>query len=372
METSKLYSIVNDLIIKIKSSNILKTLILITQTSNKLIQSAQSPNNIKQPISDQLTNLCNEIVNLISTFIPTPLSIEDDKIYQAINAYNLFGFEGQKRINNIPKEILVNPKNITIEIANYQSDVNKLIDLHKSLSSFSEIFQIEDTHSQNNDSIKIIFQGEAEINNLDELAKVSSKWNKDLIAFALLTKENDRTFRIEAVERGSIILILTAIAGIVCAFGKAANYILDTIKKYYEIKIFAHNAKLLQGKIPERTIQDLEDSSKLKIKTETNEITKKLVEEYGWNEVENRKDVNNAIGIAIRHILEFIHKGGKVEIKLVNDNNDEKVEQNLILKYNEIKQFENKIALIEGQKPMLELTDKFNDEENVSEEKIKN
>lgn len=187
----------------------------------------------------------------------------------------------------------------------------------------------------------------------------------------MLAKENDRTFRIETVERGSIILTLSAIAGIVYAFGKALDQVLDVIKKYYEIKKLAHDAKQLKGGVPEKTIQELEAASKLKVRTETNVTTKQLIEEYGWNSdgEEQRRDVDAAVRIAVRHLLEFVNQGGKVDVKLLAQNEQNKeVEMNLTLKYSEIKQTENQVSSGDDEKQILELTDKDSDEISIDEE----
>ena len=136
---------------------------------------------------------------------------------------------------------------------------------------------------------------------------------------------------------------------------------LDVIKKYYEIKKIAYDAKMLKGGVPEKTIHELEAASKLKVKTETAEITSQLIEEYGWNAdgEEQRRDVDTAVRIAVKHLLEFVNQGGKVDIKLLAQNEQNKeVEMNLTLKYSEIKQIENQVSSGDGGKQILELTDK--------------
>jgi hypothetical protein len=199
---------------------------------------------------------------------------------------------------------------------------------------------------------------------------VSTKWNQNLIAFALLTKENDRNFRIEAVERGSLVFYLSAVPVIIMGFAKAIDKVLDVIKKYYEVRKIYESAKQLKSGVPDKIIHDLENASKLKIRAEANDITDQLIEEYGWNKDENleRRDVDTAIRIAVKHILDFINKGGKLDIKFIAQGNKEKeIEMNISLKYTNIKQLENQLTAVEGQSQMLEISDGESDEEENAE-----
>lgn len=371
METAKLYKIVNDINEKIQNSGILDQLNTSFQNLIKLEQQAQLTPQVRQQLITQIENSKREILTANKTIIPTSLSVEDNKIYEALDAYNLFGYDGQQRLTKIFTEVLSNPSNTKLQLHQYQSEINRITQLYTSLSTFADKLPINTGQQTDKDSIIIFFQGGSEINNLDELAKVSTKWNQNLIAFALLTEENDRTFRIETVERGSIILTLSAVPAIAYAFAKATDKVLDIIKKYYEIKKLAHDAKQLIGGIPEKTIHDLEAASKLKLKAETNEITNQLIEEYGWNGEgkAERKDVDSAVRLAVRHLLDFVNKGGKVDIKLIAQSSeaDKEIEMNLTVKYNEIKQIEKQVTGVEGKNQMLELSEGEEKDDNEDE-----
>lgn len=358
MEISKLFKVVKEITDKVQATNLNGHIQVINQNIDQLIRQAQGTPAAKQRFIAQIENSKKEILTAINTYIPTSLSVEESKVYESLGAYNLFGYDGQQQINNIFGDIQSNPNGVKGKLQQYQQEINKIIQLHGSIASFSDKLPLSGVQKDNLDSIVIFFQGGSEINNLDELAKVSTKWNQVLIAFAQLARESDRTFRIEAVERGSIILTLSAIAGIVYAFGKASDKVLDVVKKYYEIKKLAHEAKQLKGGVPEKTIKDLEEASKLKIVTETKEITKELIEEFNWNENGDKEAVDNAVRMAIRHLLEFVNKGGKVDIKLIaQDTQNKQMEMNLTLKYSDIKQIEKTVDPNRDKKPMLELSE---------------
>jgi|JI10StandDraft_1071094.scaffolds.fasta_scaffold06130_9 hypothetical protein len=368
MEISKLFKVVKEITDKVQATNLNGHIQTINQNIDQLIRQAQGTPVAKQRFLTQVENGKKEILTAINTYIPTSLSVEESKVYESLGAYNLFGYEGQQQINKIFVEIQTNPNVVKGKLQQYLQEINKIIQLHGSIASFSDKLPLSGSQKDNLDSIVIFFQGGSEINNLDELAKVSTKWNQVLIAFAQLARESDRTFRIEAVERGSIILTLSAIAGIVYAFGKASDKVLDTVKKYYEIKKLAHEAKQLKGGVPEKTIKDLEEASKLKIVTETKEITKELIEEFNWNENGDKEAVDNAVRMAIRHLLEFVNKGGKVDIKLIaQDTQNKQMEMNLTLKYSDIKQIEKTVDPNRDKRPMLELSEGEKAESNGGE-----
>jgi uncharacterized protein YxeA len=356
MDVGKLYKIAKELNDNIQSAGLKIRFATITQNIQKLTQQGQTTIQTKQQILANIESSKREISTAINTFIPTNLSVEDGKVYESIGAYELFGYTGKLRFLSIFNDLQSNSASVRNELQKYQQEINKITQLYSSLAEFSEKLPKADEGLVKNDLIVLFFQEGAEINNLDELAKVSTQWNKVLIAFALLSKDNDTNFRIETVERGSIILTLSAIAGVVFALGKAVDKVLDTVKKYYEIKKLAHEAKQIKG-VPESAIRELENSSKLKLKTEANEIARQLIEEYGWNEKSDRKDVDSAVRIAVRQLLEFVNKGGKVDIKLLAQNSDKKeMEVNISLKYKEIKSIENIIAP-DGNNQKLEITD---------------
>jgi hypothetical protein len=374
MEIAKLYKVVKDINEKIQSTGILEHFNTIIQNLTKLGQQAQITAQARQQLVTSIGNSRREITSAINTFIPTTLTVEENEIYETLDAYNLFGYDGQQRLTNIFSEVQSNPNNAKTQLQQYQSELNRITQLYTSLSTYADKLPLDKVQQTDKDSIIIFFQGGAEIDNLDELAKVSTKWNQNLIAFALLTEENDRTFRIETVERGSIILTLSAMPAIAYGFAKATDKVLDVIKKYYEIKKLAHDAKQLKGIVPEKTIQDLEAASKLKLKAETNEITTQLIEEYGWNAdgKEQRKDVDTAVRLAVRQLLDFVNKGGKLDVKLIAQNNEtnKEMEMNLTIKYNDIKQIEKQVTGIDGQSQMLELSDgeeKEDDDETKQE-----
>ncbi len=356
MDVGKLYKTAKDLNDKIQVTGIQTQLATILQNIQKLIQQSQTTIHIRQQFLATIENSKREINTAINTFIPPNLSVQDSRVYDTLGAYELFGYVGQQRFAAFFNDIQINPADVRRQLLLFQKDINKITQLCISLSQFEDKLPTSNDAIDNNDLIILFFQAGAEINNLDELAKVSTKWNQVLIAFALLCKENDTDFRIETVERGSIILTLSAIAGVVYAFAKASDKVLDVVKKYYEIKKLAYEAKQLSG-VPDRTIQELENSSRLKLRTEANEITRQLVEEYGWNEEEHRKDVDAAVRMGVRHLLEFVNKGGKVDIKLLAQNSvNKEMELNMTLKYDSIKNIEKAISH-EGNGQILELTE---------------
>jgi hypothetical protein len=358
MDTGEFYKVVKELHQKIQSTGLSSHVNTIIQNLAKLQQQGQSSPQNKQQIYTAIENGRREVKAVINTIIPATISVEDSKVYEALNAYSLFGFEGQQTFDSAFAQFQTNPSQALQIIQQFNRDFTRISQLFNAFSPYADKVSSNVSQLDSKDLIILFFQAGAEINNLDEMAKVSSKWNQVLISFALLARETDRTFRIETVERGSIILTLSAITGVVLAFGNTAEKVLDVIKKYYEIKKIAHSAKQLPG-VPEKVITELDESSKLKLNAETTEITNQLLDKYGWKDDPQMNEVNTAVTIAVRHLLKFVNKGGKVDVRLIADTTPEQkeVQINLTLKYNAIKEIENKISVPEGQKQLLDMND---------------
>ena len=370
MEVGKLYKVAKDITQNVQNSNLNAYITAIIQNLDLLIAQAKSAPQNRQGFLNQIESNRRSLLAGINTIIPSSLPLEETKIYEVLGAYNLFGFEGQERLGKIFLVMQTNPNDVKAQMQIYHKEIANIALVFDVFNVFSKL-PVSSAEGSMLDSVIIFFQGDAEINNLDELAKVSSKWNQVLIAFALLSRENDRSFRIETVERGSIILTLSAVAGIVGAFGVASSKVLDAIKKYFEIKKLAHEARQLKDGVPEKTIKDLEEASKLRVKQETKAIAKQLLEEYKWSEeMEDMHTVDTAMLMAVRHLITFVNKGGKVDIKLLSKTDQNKeMEANLTIKYNQIKQIEGEVAPGGNKKQMLELSDgeKEEEEKNDSE-----
>ena len=118
------------------------------QNLTKLTQQAQTTVQNRQQLLTPIENARREIFSAINTFIPTTLSIEESKIYEALGAYQLFGYEGQQRMNQIFSTIQSNPKNTQTQLQLYLADINKITQLYNSFTLFADKLSIDKTSEE--------------------------------------------------------------------------------------------------------------------------------------------------------------------------------------------------------------------------------
>ena len=124
MEASNLFKTLKELNEKIQGSALQGHFTSAIQNLTKLTQQAQTTVQNRQQLLTPIENARREIFSAINTFIPTTLSIEESKIYEALGAYQLFGYEGQQRMNQIFSTIQSNPKK-------YSDSTSTILSRHK-------------------------------------------------------------------------------------------------------------------------------------------------------------------------------------------------------------------------------------------------
>ncbi|MBU3822973.1 hypothetical protein KO566_12955 [Flavobacteriaceae bacterium XHP0103] len=253
---------------------------------------------------------------------------------QALNAY----LKIEKGIENLKTQLTF--KQLGLDSLNEQSmqevfkllldinntDANKfknyLTQYHQKLSQINQLNSIANIFTANfpkkevlkSDGISIFFREGVSVEYLSELSKASSHWNQIVHCFGRLTSDGDNKAKIETIEKGSIIMTITATTGIILALTKAYNSVLDVVLKTYEVKKKALELKNLKLSNLDKAIEILEKQSELNVKLESDRIAKELLTEFENTD----KETQNALFLSIRRLVRFINKGGKLEPKLLS------------------------------------------------------
>lgn len=347
METGILVSVLDRLLEKIRQTSFVASIDDIIKRTQTIINQQHNPD--KQSYISAFEKAVIGVLNNLDFFSFQEKTAEEDKALRLVNFESLFGSEANELFKRTLKDIYDNPSAVNNTITVYKKELNNIIGLHNSFNFYRDNIPKGIHNPQDDNLIVINFREHASIENLDELAKHASIWNKVLLGFSILTKENDRSFKIESVEKGSLILTLSAVPAIVLCFGKAAEKVLDVVKKYYEVKIKAAELKALKMPALDQLITDLDNQSNIDVTKEADNISNELIQETSGDDEEVQGDVTNAVNNAIKEMIKFTNKGGKLEIKLIASNDEQKqVEMNLNIKYREIKQIKTKISEIEG------------------------
>ena len=360
MEVSLLVASAKRLLDDIGKSNA-KT--LLNQTIGNLqsfLQNQSSPPQQRNQLLANFKNLEPQIVEAIRNLIPGTLSEKEAEAYIVLGAFDLFGTLGANQIAEIFAKVNAPSK----PDAALQS-LNQYSQRFSELENVSNILvaKLKNTgiqHSAKN-TITFVFQGDVEINNLDELSKASNKWNQNLIALARLIRTNDTNFEIESAERGSLILTISAAGGIVLLFSKIVNSILDATKKYYEIKKLAGEMRKLSLPQLNDNLLDLEKKAEINIAQESESLASRLLIEYKWENETDKQEVSVALNYSVNHTFSFIANGGKAEVKLINrelPGEDSDIANVLNEKYRDLARLKSEISQITGAPEPLKIKDK--------------
>src|SRR5580698_5125721 len=125
MSIERLYEILIDLNREISDTGIQGTLTNLSQSLMRLHQGQLTPQ-MRQQIINQVNIDKQKLFATINTFIPASLTTEDAKIYEAIGAYSLFGYDGQQRLEKMTSNLQNNPGEIS-EFNKYQVEINQVI-----------------------------------------------------------------------------------------------------------------------------------------------------------------------------------------------------------------------------------------------------
>lgn len=355
MDAGLLYNVIRDVANKLRDNNVpgyLQNIVDGLKTVNNPNVNGTTRNNVLATLERQILDL----LTIIPTIIPQKQSVEINRIFSHLGYSDLFGDKGERAFKEGVRNLYTNPISTAQIFGDYLNHINTILAVHGGLSYYDEKLSTIDNTTDKN-LIVLSFKGNVEINNLDELSKASSRWNQVLLGFALLANENNTNFRVEKIERGSIILTISAVYGVVCLFAKGANDVLDVVKKYYEIRKSAADLKSLKMPALKDTIADLESKAELKAEEEAKVISDELLSKIEVLE-EDKTKVEKAINNSIQHLLEFVWNGGKVDVKLIATTADDKeIEVNLSVKHKDIKQIENKINELEDKDSIQKITE---------------
>lgn len=154
-------------------------------------------------------------------------------------------------------------------------------------------------------------------NHLNTVANLNTEINQILRifrAFGRLNNNNESDFKIYKIETGSLLLTILTVAGVVITLGKAANQILDVIKKVYEIKQHVIGLKKIKSESLKEVIQALEKQSTID-EENSNEIADNIIAELKYKE-DDINEVRTFLSKAISYMFKFYDDGGELILLL--------------------------------------------------------
>ena len=285
--------------------------------------------NVKRPNNQQaqpFENQKNDLSNALSSITVTQLTLSQLQSLENVGISSNIGTQGSDNIN----EILSN----TLDIAHVAQQVTQMQKkLQQGINKFNQIetalipFVDETEYELSSDQVltRVVFEQDASVKNIVELKKWTAKWFDIGRGFAIANGQAPEDVQVIGGARGSLIIELALIATTALPLAKAINLTLDSMVKYKDFQIKAHEVRKLKEDNP-KLIDDLEEDAKrwesraLQLKKDiADDISENIQQHFSDYKSENQAELHNAIKI----LVDFISKGGDVDCVISEDINDE-------------------------------------------------
>jgi hypothetical protein len=167
--------------------------------------------------------------------------------------------------------------------------------------------------------LSLTFKQNASINTLADLGEQAREWDYIARTFASLTHQDVESPHITDIRRGSVIIDLVAVSGIIAALSTGVHNVLASREKVLSARKLALEIKKLEM-VDEGPSQTLEVAAEKHTEKALREATDKLLETHNWNEATSeRNELQNHLNICLRHIAKFYAAGGQIDFRFPPD-----------------------------------------------------
>jgi hypothetical protein len=256
-----------------------------------------------------------QLVNRLLESDPVGWGYASYSLFDKINVNKLFG---RNAADNIEK--LITPDN-----EDYKGIYSALEKKIKLLSKLSDNLNREDqlldqviprevfkpaVKTTNKSSLLLYFEGHLSVYNVDDLERYSRLWSGILSTFSKLTGEENLSLDITNFSNNNLLLSVSIEDKTISALAGGVSGIVNLLPLILKIR-------KIQSEILNFSLyNDLNDLLEEEIKNVMDEsawtTSKNLSSSFGTNSY-NEEDMTNELFIALKQILSFIEKGGKIE-----------------------------------------------------------
>lgn len=315
------------------------------QSLHTAMNQNNQPSTAKVPIETQKKELLEALRN-INLFHLSAVQIE---MLKKIDLFNYIGNSGAILVEKNLRDNSLDSATATENINTYLKNVNK------GITVINQIFKgldglIDITESEAEATLRIRFTGDASIENISDLKKMSGLWYDIGRGIAMYHDDAPENVRVLSAENGSIVFVLGVTVVVVKTLSDVVLRILSVNEKIIDIKIKKEELKKLELE---------NDKIELELEKEIETQKEKVADEI-MEELKSRKDIDpenqTILRKSLKNIIEFMDKGGEVDIVINDisseDMNPDEIETLKNIKGNteEIRRIEDKIKLIEMKK----------------------
>lgn len=314
-----------------------------------ILQQNSRPNQQKAPFANQK----DALIELLKGTPIYSLTKDQIRFLHALGIAQAVGNEGVRSIEDILYKNVIDVATSAQKLQHILQELNKGIEKSNQIKSGLEDCVLEEEYeSDASILVRVSFTGLASMSNVTDFKNWGKVWYEIGRGIAMVHDSSPEDIKIIGATNGSIVIELAMIAsiatttsGIILAGLKVAEKVLEIRKKAEEIR----NLKLNNKKLA----QDMEKEAENEKKTGIEKITESTI-----IELQISKDIDGekitAFTKSIKNLVNFIESGGEVDFILPKnetesdeDDNTTPKYESLRLAFQEIRQIENKIKLLE-------------------------
>ena len=321
------------------------------QALQTILQQHAQPNQQKTPFEAQKDDLIDSLKKV-------PLGQLTRDQLEFLYPLGIASFVGEEGINAIEDTLY---KNVIDVATSAQKLVETLQKINEGISKSNQIKAgltdcvIEEEYETDNEILmRVSFTGNALMSNVTDFKSWGNIWYDIGRGIAMVHNASPEEVKIVGATKGSIIIELAVIAsiatttsGIILAALKVAEKVLDIRTKAEELR----GLKMKNDKFAKDLEKEAENEKKAGIEEITGEVIKTLnIKKDGEG------DKVKALDTAVKNLVNFIEKGGIVDFIIPEDEEEqeegeESKNEELRVAFQEIRQLEKKLTLIEHKKP---------------------
>jgi len=346
MNVSELFNLTNWVTDEIVSTQIPQKY----QALQKNLQQHSQPNQQKQPFETQKNDLTETIKN-----VPLRKLTKDQLLFlHELGIAQSVGDEGINVIEDILYKNVIDVATSAQKLQQIHQKITKGIQKSDQIKAGLDGCVFEEEYESDNEVLmRVSFTGHATMSNVTDFKSWGNIWYEIGRGIAMAHNTSPEAVKIVGATKGSIIIELAVIAsiamttsGIILSALKVAEKVLDIRKKAEEIR----NMKLNNKKLANDIDKEAEKEKTAGIEKISTGIIKKLKLEK-----DGEGDKINALDKAVKNLVNFIESGGEVDFIIPEEEVESEESENATPKYGdlrvtfqEIRQLENKIKLLES------------------------
>jgi hypothetical protein len=298
------------------------------------------PNQQPQPITEQK----GKLLAALKAIRPETLTLNERRLLATYIDADVMGEKGVDRVTAIFSEHNLDPMGAINAFTEMRQKYEQLITSASATLKVLEpieIGEVETDIEEGRAVLQITFKDKAAISNVTEWREYSEQWWQIVRSFGLLTDTTTDQAKVLSFQQGSVLVEVSAPCLLVTAVGIAASRILTVIERLLDLR--KKIAEIKQLDLTNKQIErDLEKEADAFQENKGNQIAQQVIAEINKAKVTDG-EVTTAVQMSVKNLFIFLDKGGTVDCRLREAEEQPEEAKRLRTVYDSIRQLETQI-----------------------------